>query len=141
MDAVSQIPGQEQLITSGNGCGGKSFPEIFLHDENRGAGVRFIRRVARMNADEEIRLIIIRNRGSGFVIERNVGIPRQQNRRSEAGLKRRSQFSSERQREILLCDCRALCSGVHAAMAGVDNHDPNFPLCGNHVGPGRWSGW
>src|SRR5205809_48996 len=101
MGVVSEIPWQEELIASAGCRRGKCLPEIFLHNEDGRAVIEFICRVACMKADEEIRLIIIRNSRSGFVIESNVGIPSQQDGHSEPGLKRCSQLSRENQREVL----------------------------------------
>src|SRR5262249_25025462 len=101
MSAVSEIPWQKELIASAGCRRGKCLPEIFFHNEDGRAVIEFICRVACMKADEEIRLIIIRNSRSGFVIEGNVGTPSQQDGRSEPGLKRCSQLSCESQREVL----------------------------------------
>ena len=101
MDAVSEIPWQEELIASAGCSRSKCLPEIILHNEDGRAVIEFICRVACMKTDEEIRLIIIRDSGSGFVIEGNVGIPSQQDGRSEPGLKRCSQLPGDNQREVL----------------------------------------
>ena len=76
-----------------------------------------------MQADEQICLIVVCHRGASFVVECNVGIARQKNRRAQAHLKRRSQPASQRKSEILFIDGRSmgqLVTRVHRVLTDQD---------------------
>src|SRR5215510_11067122 len=81
MRPVTEIPGQEQLVGSRNLR--DVLTEPVIDDKNRGCGFHLIGRVPQVQADKQIRLIVIRNSGSRFIIHCNIRIPRQKHCRTE----------------------------------------------------------
>src|SRR5688572_23126870 len=87
-----------------------------------------------MQADEEIRLVIVCNCGTGFVVGCGIRVSSEKHSRAETTLQGRPKFSSEGKRQIFFGSTAIARSCIHASMTRVDDNDLHRSLRGWDVG-------